>query len=55
MAIAIALWEPIDPKIGSLKIVSDEWGIDEDGKDYWRVTPIEHHICSEEELENNFM
>lgn len=50
MAIAIALWQPIDPKIGTLEIVSDEWGNDEDGKDFWRVTPIEYHICTLEEL-----
>lgn len=35
MAIAIALWEPIDPSIGSLKVVSTEWGTDENGEDYF--------------------
>ena len=40
-AIAIALWQPIDPRIGELEIVSDEWGTDpETGEDYWRVTPL---------------
>ena len=54
MSIAVALWEPIDPKIGTLEIVSDEWGIDENGEDFWQVTPIDHHTCSEEELRTNF-
>ena len=35
---AIALWEPLDPKIGELAIYSDEWGHDEvTGEDYWQV------------------
>ena len=49
-AVAFALWEPIDPKIGELVVVSDEWGLDENGESYWNVTKVETHICTLEEL-----
>ena len=50
-AFAIVLWNDLDPSIGELEVVSDEWGFDETtGEDFWRVTPLETHICSDEEL-----
>lgn len=49
-AFGVALWEPLDPRIGELAIYSDEWGAKDDGEEYWKVMKLETHTCTEEEL-----
>ena len=49
-AFAIALWEPLDPRIGELAIFSDKWGNNDDGEDYWAVKQLETRTCTDEEL-----
>ena len=49
----LLLWAKREDSLMEPKVSTgwkDEWGNDEDGKDFWRVTPIEYHICTLEEL-----
>lgn len=50
-AFAMALSQPLDPKIGEIIIVADEWGVNPDtNKKIWRVSQLETHTCTEAEL-----
>ena len=50
MAIAVVLWNDLDPSMVSLKIFSDEWGTNEEGDDYYLNAELNQHICTNEEL-----
>ena len=55
-AFAIALSEPLDPRIGELIVDADEWGINPStGKEFWRVSQLNTHTCTAEELSSTFM
>ena len=44
------MWSYPDPSIGTIEILVEEWGTDEDGIDFYRNTPLKTHICTKEEL-----
>ena len=44
------LVKPLDPRIGTLEIFSEEWGYNEDGEISFNTTPLETHKCTDQEL-----
>ena len=42
--------EPLDPRIGQLRVKAIEWGNGDDGEYFYRKIFLDTHICSEAEL-----
>ena len=55
IALAFTAWdnEPeniLQPEIGEITFIVDEWGEDEKGEYYWNQTKLPTHTCTVEEL-----